>query len=65
MKPTNWLELGRGIRQDCCLSQSLFNLYIKDMLSDILEDKERLSIGRKVKYQICQLSGHHISYPYW
>lgn len=43
----DWVEMSRGVRQCCCLLPTLFNFYIEDMLSNTLEDEERIHIGRQ------------------
>lgn len=32
------------MRQGCCLSATIFNLYIEDILNNILEEKEELRV---------------------
>lgn len=51
---TNWLELGRWVRQGCCLSPTVFKPYIQQMLRNVLEGNKRLSKRRRMKnYKIC------------
>ncbi|XP_075210335.1 uncharacterized protein LOC142317666 [Lycorma delicatula] len=47
---TNWLESGRGVRQCCCLSPTLFTtLYDEEILKGVLDGQKKVSIrGRNI-----------------
>ena len=32
--PTDWFQIGKGVRQSCILSPCLFNLYAEDIMRD-------------------------------
>ena len=36
---TEWFKVGRGVRQGCILSPSLYNLYAEDIMRTALEEK--------------------------
>jgi len=42
---TEWVELGRGVRQGCCLSPTLFNLYIEEMMRNVMQEEDGISVG--------------------
>jgi hypothetical protein len=48
------VKIGRGVRQGCCLSPILFNLYSEYLTNEVLEGVGDLKIGgqlsRTVKY---------------
>lgn len=44
---TGWFDIGRVARQGCCLSPTLFNLYIYDMVHNILNEEEKISIEER------------------
>ena len=35
---TEWFKVGRGVRQGCILSPSLYNLYAEDIMRTALEE---------------------------
>ena len=41
---TEWIRLGRGVRQGCCMSPTLFNMYEEEMINEFI-GKEGSSIG--------------------
>jgi hypothetical protein len=42
------VKIGRGVRQSCCLSPILFNLYCEYITKEALERFEDFKIGRQV-----------------
>jgi hypothetical protein len=42
------LKIGRGVRQGCCLSQSLFNLYSECLTKEALEGFEDFKISGQI-----------------
>jgi hypothetical protein len=51
---TRSVKIGRGVRQGCCVSPNLFNLYSEYLTKEALENLEDLKSGgqeiRTVKY---------------
>ena len=48
---TNWLQIGKGIRQGCILSPCLFNLYAESIMSNTGLDEAQAGIkiaGRNI-----------------
>lgn len=43
------IRIEKGVRQGCCLSPILFNIYLEEMLQELLEDCRGVGIGRRVK----------------
>ena len=42
-------EIGRGVRQGCCISPLLFNIYADEMMEEAMEDiEEGIKIGGKL-----------------
>ena len=37
---TEWFDIGRGVRQGCSLPTTLFNIYIEDIINNILDGEE-------------------------
>jgi hypothetical protein len=37
---SNWFSIGRGVRQGCIMSPSLYNLYSEDIMRDTLNGKD-------------------------
>jgi len=35
--PTDWFKIGRGVRQGCILSPTLYNLYAEDIMREALD----------------------------
>ena len=52
---TRSVKFGRGVRQGCCLSPILFNLYSKCLTKDALEGFGDFNIGGKIIHcEICR-----------
>jgi retron-type reverse transcriptase len=46
---TEWVKVGRGVRQGCCMSPTLFNMYEEEMLNEWFEEQEGSNMGgRKI-----------------
>src|SRR6266576_1795586 len=45
---TEWIKIGRGVRQGCCLSPTLFNMYEEEMINEFLENEGSNIGGRKI-----------------
>ena len=47
---TEGSEIGRGVRQECCLSPTLFNIYLEELLKKCFLNKGGIVIGgRRIK----------------
>ena len=47
---TEWFDLGKGVRQGCCISPTLFNIYVEEMVKECWENNKGVSIGgRRIK----------------
>ena len=47
---TEGSEIGRGVRQGCCLSPTLFNIYLENIVKNCFQGKGGMLIGwRKIK----------------
>lgn len=44
---TEEITIGRGVRQGCCMSPSLFNLYAEKLLEEALRDTPGIQVGEK------------------
>jgi len=49
---TRSVKIGRGVRQECCLSPILFNLYSKCLTKEALEGFGYFKIGRQVIHTV-------------
>ena len=49
---TRSVKIGRGIRQGCCLSPILFNLYSKYLTKEALEGWGDFKIGRQIIHTV-------------
>ncbi|KAL1114825.1 hypothetical protein AAG570_007649 [Ranatra chinensis] len=48
---TNRFDIRRGVRQECCVSQTLFNLYMEWMVKECLIDFSGVTVGgRKIRF---------------
>jgi hypothetical protein len=48
---TSEIKLGRGVRQGCCLSPTLFNIYLDEILREALEGQGGVNVGgRQISY---------------
>src|SRR6266576_382167 len=45
---TEWIKIGRGVRQGCCLSPTLFNMCEEEMINEFLENEGSNIGGRKI-----------------
>ena len=45
---TRSVQIGRGVRQECCLSPILFNLYSKFLTKEALDELGDFNIGGKI-----------------
>ena len=45
---TRSVQIGRGVRQGCCLSRILFNLYSECLTKEALDGLRDINIGRKI-----------------
>jgi hypothetical protein len=45
---TRSMKIGRGVRQECCLSQIMFNFYSKCLTKEQLEGFGDFKIGRQI-----------------
>ena len=43
------MKTGRGVRQGCCLSQILYNLYSEYLTNEALEGSEDFKIGQVIR----------------
>jgi len=42
---TEGSEIGRGVRQGCCLSPTLFNIYLEELVRDCFEENGGVKVG--------------------
>jgi len=57
---TDWLQIGKGVHQDCILSPCLFNLYAEYIIRNAGILDAALSQHHLLQFVIAQLELHHL-----
>ena len=61
--PTDWFQIGKGVRQGCILSPCLFNLYVEYIMRNT--GLEEAHAGIKIAGEISITSDMEMTPPLW
>ena len=61
--PTDWFQIGKGVRQGCVLSPCLFNLYAEYIMRNAGLEEAQLELG--LPGEISITSDMQITPPLW
>ena len=61
--PTDWFQIGKGVRQGCTLSPCLFNLYAEYIMRNA--GLEETQAGSKIARRISITSDMQMTPPLW